>query len=292
MLNSRGYIVYGMLLSCVVMVTRAGNHLFNDTCQTVWIKENTTSKTAKVDCNDNVKVFDPKHQNGSYFLDKGMQNWTGEIFACLCSCQLPVELENGHMSKNKSIILHGEMLDYSCNDGYEKNDRKIVCYDGLLIAVSDYIEKQHINISFRQKSIPKSFKRDEVFHLVVSKPENFSFTETDVRSNQKVFNTNSENDTVLFYYILTGNGYTEEFIDVEMGRELLCTKISPGSGSFIEIIIPLVVIGFLVIASLGIALFIIKKRRLKGSEGTKPKNQLEEDIKEEEKQPMQKSEEN
>ncbi|KAK3577278.1 hypothetical protein CHS0354_008371 [Potamilus streckersoni] len=294
MLNLSGFIIYGMLLSSVVMVTRAGNHLFNDTCQTVLIKGNATKMTAEVSCSKYVKVFDPKHQNGIFVLDKDTHKWTGEIFACLCSCQLPVALENGQiMSKNRSIIFHGETLDYSCNDGYEKNDRKIGCYDGLLMAVSDYFDKQHINISFRQKSIPESFARDEVFHLVVNKAQNLSVSETEVRSKQKVFDSHAENDTLLFYYMFIGPDYAQGFIDVEMGRKVLCTKIPASrTRNLIEIIIPLVIIVILVIASLAVALYIIKKRRLQASEGAKPKNQLEADIKEGEKQPMQKSEEN
>ncbi|KAL3855122.1 hypothetical protein ACJMK2_014350 [Sinanodonta woodiana] len=202
---SRNFIIFGLYLIFLTAVTGAG--LVNDTCHTVWIREDIIKRAAKLNCSDTARVYDPKSQNGSYLMDD-TGNWGGVMFACLCSCKLPSDPKNvQNLSKDR--IYHGETLNYSCNEGYEKSiERKIVCYDGLLMTVSGYLETQDIDIITRQKSLPDWFAHDydgKVFDLWVNESANWSVPITELQKNQKVFQL-FENETNLKYYMCRGNG--------------------------------------------------------------------------------------
>lgn len=217
MMISRTFIIYGIFLKCVTAVTGTG--LVNDTCGTVSIRDDISNRTAKVTCIDDARVFDPKSQNGSYLLNN-TGNWAGEMFACLCSCRVPLDLKNGHiLSKNK--IPHGQTLNYSCDEGYEKNiDKRIVCNDGLLMTIPGYLETQDIYISTREKSLPDWFVNKfegKVFDLRVNQSANWSIPDTELQMNQKVFQILSVNETILRYYLCKGKSCMLGYVCLGMG---------------------------------------------------------------------------
>ncbi|KAK3577273.1 hypothetical protein CHS0354_008362 [Potamilus streckersoni] len=215
----KNFIIFAMFLMCAITVTGAG--LVHDTCHNVSIRENITKQAAKVVCIETDRVHDPKSQTGSYLMDD-TGNWEGEIFACLCSCQLPFEPQNGQIL-SKNIVLHGETLNYSCDYGYISNiDKNISCHDGLLMTVPDSFEKKHINISFRQKSLRDSFARGEVYHLCIN--ETAISSEAEIRKKQKVFECLPENEKELWYSLSNGSNYMLGYVNLTMKQTLQCMK--------------------------------------------------------------------
>ncbi|KAL3855133.1 hypothetical protein ACJMK2_014360 [Sinanodonta woodiana] len=149
-------------------------------------------------------------------------SWRGEIFVCQCSCQLKNYIPNGQIL-SESTIPHGARLNYKCDAGYEKAiPAEIVCFDGLLMTISDHSNYGHINTSFRQMSLPKTFAEDfneYIFHLELNANADWSLPEEVVRYNQKVFRV-LDNQTELLYYLHNGRGY-------QVGRRF---KKAPKSG--------------------------------------------------------------
>ncbi|KAK3577274.1 hypothetical protein CHS0354_008366 [Potamilus streckersoni] len=284
MMIPRNFIIFGMFLMCVITVTRAG--LVNDTCHKVWIREDITKNAAKLICNDTATVYDPKSQNGTYLM-KDSGNWEGEIFACLCSCQLPFDLKNGQiLSKNR--ICHGETLNYSCDDGYKTNiEDNITCYDGLLMTVPDNLETQNINIFSRQKSLSDSFanKSDgKVFDLWVNESANWSIPDTELQKNQKVFQTLSKHETVLQYYMCRGKDCMLGCVSLSMGghncfslgiRVLECKKkisetttIVSSTQDWLSWFIPVIVVTCILVIIIFSIVAICRRYKKKGKETT------------------------
>ncbi|KAK3596978.1 hypothetical protein CHS0354_009114, partial [Potamilus streckersoni] len=221
------YKMLSMLYIVFVIITEANavNHLYNDTCSSI-SKSNTSFRVAIVKCHQDSIPFDPKSQNGALLLSTDNGSWTGEIFACQCSCRLPYNLPYGQIM-SKGALLHGEKLDYKCDAGFEKNINEIiVCDDGVLLTISNYSEYNQSKISFRKMSLPETFADDfqgYVFHLELNATAIFSLPESDVRYNQKVYKI-LFNETQLPYYLYNGYSYQDGKVDLNKHQRLKCVK--------------------------------------------------------------------
>ncbi|KAK3577272.1 hypothetical protein CHS0354_008359 [Potamilus streckersoni] len=212
----------GILNVILVMITvsNAGNRLYDDICATV-SKSSANSTIARVECHNDSVIFDPKSQNGSLYNDD-TDSWTGEIFACQCSCRLPYPLQNGQILTNGSVQ-HGKNLEYKCDDGKQK---KIICFDGLLMMLPEYLE-DNIRIAFRQKSLPEQFLNDfqnVVFLLTVTNISEWPVHESDV--GNKYTDRLNDLDTALIYYLFNGEGFKLGVVDLKIHGNLECGTIN------------------------------------------------------------------
>ncbi|KAL3855131.1 hypothetical protein ACJMK2_014358 [Sinanodonta woodiana] len=218
------YKMFGFLnmITMVMAARNVENLLYNDICATV-SKSSENSSIAKVECHYDSVIFDLKSQNGTLYIDD-TGSWNGEIFACQCSCRVPNPPINGNILTD-GRVQHGKNLEYKCNDGKENN--KIICFDGLLMIIPEFIEAYDIKIAFRQKSLPEHFLnefKDAIFQLSVNKMSDWSVQDSEVINNLKYTEIHSEKDASLTYYLFNGVGFKLGTIDLKVHLKLECGK--------------------------------------------------------------------
>ncbi|KAL3855132.1 hypothetical protein ACJMK2_014359 [Sinanodonta woodiana] len=210
------------MITMVMAARNVENLLYNDICATV-SKSSENSSVAKVECHYDAVIFDPKSQNGTLYIDD-TGSWNGEIFACQCSCRVPNPPKNGNILTD-GRVQHGKNLEYKCNEG-EKNN-KLICFDGLLMILPEFIEAYDIKIAFRQKSLPEHFLnefKDAIFQLSVNKMPDWSVQDSEVSNNLKYTEIHSEKDASLTYYLFNGVGFKLGTIDLKGHLKLECGK--------------------------------------------------------------------
>ncbi|KAL3855130.1 hypothetical protein ACJMK2_014357 [Sinanodonta woodiana] len=220
------YKMFGFLnmITLVMAARNVENLLYNDICATV-SKSSENSSVAKVECHYDSVIFDPKSQNGTLYIDD-TGSWNGEIFACQCSCRVPNPPINENILTD-GRVQHGKTLEYNkCNDG--KENTKIICFDGLLMIIPEFIEAYDIKIAFRQKSLPEHFLnefKDAIFQLSVNKMSDWSVQDSEVINNLKYTEIHSEKDASLTYYLFNGVGFKLGTIDLKVHLKLECAKL-------------------------------------------------------------------
>ncbi|KAL3855396.1 hypothetical protein ACJMK2_014607 [Sinanodonta woodiana] len=210
------------MITMVMAARNVENLIYNDSCATV-SKSSENSRVAKVECHYDAVIFDPKSQNGTLYIDD-TGSWNGEIFACQCSCRVPNPPINGNILTDDRVQ-HGKNLEYKCNEGGKNN--KIICFDGLLMIIPEFIEAYDIKIAFRQKSLPEQFLnefKDAIFQLSVNNMSDWSVQDSEVSNNLKYTEIHTEKDASLTYYLFNGVGFKLGTIDLKGHLKLECGK--------------------------------------------------------------------